>query len=94
MSDSPRVQPTPPRLDPRLVADGAAMSSLEEALEGESVLALDTESNSFHVYRERVCLIQLSTSSCDWVVDPLRVDPRPLGRLLARVPVVVLHGAD
>jgi ribonuclease D len=94
MADSPRVEPAPPRLAPRVVADGAAMSSLLEVLEGESAIALDTESNSFHVYRERVCLIQLSTPSGDWVVDPLVADPRPLGRVLASAPVVVLHGAD
>ena len=35
--------------------------ALIEALRPEPVLALDTESNSFHVYQERVCLLQLST---------------------------------
>jgi ribonuclease D len=34
-------------------------------------LAVDTESNSLHAYRERVCLIQFTTPSKDYVVDPL-----------------------
>ncbi|HUG35033.1 MAG TPA: HRDC domain-containing protein [Anaerolineales bacterium] len=34
-------------------------------------LAVDTESNSLHAYRERVCLIQFSTPRSDYVVDPL-----------------------
>jgi ribonuclease D len=65
-----------------------------EALRPEPVLALDSESNSFHVYRERVCLLQLSTRGQDWVVDPLAVDPRPLGALLTDGRELVLHGAD
>jgi len=57
-------------------------------------VALDTESNSFHVYRERVCLLQLSTHDQDWVVDPLAVDVQPLGALLCDGRETVLHGAD
>jgi ribonuclease D len=34
-------------------------------------IAVDTESNSLHAYRERVCLIQFSTQKSDYVVDPL-----------------------
>lgn len=34
-------------------------------------LAVDTESNSLHAYRERVCLIQFSTPQKDYVVDPV-----------------------
>jgi len=34
-------------------------------------IAVDTESNSLHAYRERVCLIQFSTHNKDYVVDPL-----------------------
>lgn len=34
-------------------------------------IAVDTESNSLHAYRERVCLIQFSMPKNDYVVDPL-----------------------
>ncbi len=80
--------------EPILVADPGALSRLVEALSAERVLALDTESNSFHVYRERICLLQLSTRDQDWVVDPLAVDVRPLGEVLCDGRDTVLHGAD
>ena len=37
-------------------------------------VAVDTESNSLHAYREQVCLIQFSTPKTDYVVDPLALD--------------------
>lgn len=37
-------------------------------------LAVDTESNSLHAYREQVCLIQFSTPTTDYVIDPLALD--------------------
>jgi len=79
--------------EPVLVAERVALEALLEAIAADPVVALDTESNSFHVYRERVCLLQLSTRGADWVVDPMAVDPGPLGPLLAGR-AVVLHGAD
>jgi ribonuclease D len=43
-------------------------------------LAVDTESNSLHAYREQVCLIQFTTPSKDYVIDPLALhDMRALG---------------
>jgi len=36
-------------------------------------IAVDTESNSLHAYRERVCLVQFSTPKKDYVVDPLAI---------------------
>ncbi len=84
---------TPGDLAPVLVADGGGLAALVEAVGREPAVGLDTESNSFHVYRERVCLLQLSTPQADWVVDPLAVDVRPLGPALAGREVV-LHGAD
>jgi ribonuclease D len=85
------MEPTPP---PELIADPDALARLVEALRPEPVIALDTESNSFHVYRERVCLIQLSTRHRDYVVDPLAVDVGPLGAVLTDGRETVLHGAD
>jgi ribonuclease D len=79
---------------PELVADPEALARLIEALRPEPVIALDTESNSFHVYRERVCLIQLSIGARDYVVDPLAVDVAPLGAVLTDGRETVLHGAD
>ena len=80
--------------EPILVAEPAALGRLIDALSAERVIALDTESNSFHVYREQVCLLQLSTRAQDWVVDPLSVDVRPLGLVLCDGRDTVLHGAD
>lgn len=40
-------------------------------LSAQSRIAVDTESNSLHAYRERVCLIQFSTTQKDYVIDPL-----------------------
>ncbi len=86
--------PEPPRLAPDLDSEPGAVAALAEGLSAEPAIALDTESNSFHVYRERVCLVQISTRAADYVLDPLATDVRPLGAVLARAPAVVLHGAD
>ena len=83
-----------PDLVPVLVEDADGIEALVERISAEPVVALDTESNSFHVYRERVCLIQISTRTSDWVVDALAVDPRRLEPILAGAPALVLHGAD
>jgi ribonuclease D len=79
---------------PTLVADAATLAELVARLRDEPVVAFDTESNSFHVYRERVCLLQVSTRTGDWVIDPLAVDPAPLGAVLCDGRETVLHGAD
>ena len=34
-------------------------------------VAVDTESNSLHAFREQVCLLQFSTSKTDYLLDPL-----------------------
>jgi ribonuclease D len=58
---------------PILVADTGSLDHLVQALASEPIVAVDTESNSLHAYRERVCLIQFSTSTADFIVDPIRV---------------------
>jgi ribonuclease D len=83
-----------PVFPPTVVADAPALRALVERLSAEPVVALDTESNSFHVYRERVCLLQISTRAADFVVDPLAVDPSPLAAVLCDGRETVLHGAD
>jgi ribonuclease D len=88
----------PPR-DPdrpiEYVADEAALTVLVDRLETVERVGVDTESNSFHAYHERVCLIQISTPEADWIVDPLAVDPLRLGPLFADTArEVVFHAAE
>ena len=33
-------------------------------------VSVDTESNSLHAYREQVCLVQFSTPTTDYILDP------------------------
>lgn len=58
---------------PLLVADAATLSTLVTDLATCTTVAVDTESNSLHAYRERVCLIQFSTATADYIVDPIRL---------------------
>jgi len=58
---------------PILVADEDSLGQLVRALASHPVVAVDTESNSLHAYRERVCLIQFSTLAADYIVDPIRL---------------------
>jgi ribonuclease D len=39
-------------------------------LSRQSRVAVDTESNSLHAYREQVCLIQFSSPEIDYILDP------------------------
>jgi ribonuclease D len=72
------------------------LRQLAAALSTEPLLAVDTESNSLHAYQERVCLVQLSTRTNDYIVDPLTIkDMRPLGLLLADPNIEkVFHAAE
>jgi ribonuclease D len=75
------ASPLPP---PVLVADEKSLTALVGHLEACPIVAVDTESNSMHAYRERVCVIQFSTPAADYVVDPIAVpDLGALAPLLA-----------
>lgn len=65
-------------------------------LRGEPLVAVDTEAASFHKYRDRIYLVQLSTPTRTLIIDPLPLgDLAPLGELLADPAVEkVFHDAD
>lgn len=69
---------------PILVADAPALSQLVADLATCTTVAVDTESNSLHAYRERVCLIQFTTATGDYIVDPIALpDLRALAPFFA-----------
>lgn len=62
----------------------------------QPIVAVDTESNSLHAYREQVCLIQFSTTETDYLVDPLALDDlSPLAPLFSDPRIEkVFHAAE
>lgn len=50
-----------------------ALEKLARILQQQAAISVDTESNSLFAYREQVCLIQFSTESADYLVDPLAI---------------------
>ncbi|MBL8616182.1 MAG: ribonuclease D [Deltaproteobacteria bacterium] len=79
-----------------MVEDAAALRALVDHLRNEPVIGIDTEADSFHHYREKLCLIQISDRERDYIIDPLLVDDlAPLGEVLGDANIVkVLHGGD
>src|SRR5689334_8150940 len=67
MMDDPLPAPT-------WVDTPAALRDMAETLSAQPCIAVDTEANSLHAYRERVCLIQFSIPGADYLVDPLALD--------------------
>ncbi|HUG53771.1 MAG TPA: HRDC domain-containing protein [Vicinamibacteria bacterium] len=80
----------------RWIRTTAELAEMCGSLAGRSAVAFDTESDSLHHHREKVCLVQVGVEEGGWLVDPLAArDLSPLGPLLADPSMVkVLHGAD
>jgi ribonuclease D len=90
MTDTDSLQP------PIWVDTQAGFRAMLAHLRGEPALAVDTESNSLYVYREQVCLVQISVPDADYLVDPLAMDDlSALAPLLADAEVLkVFHGGE
>jgi ribonuclease D len=73
-----------------------ALSEAVAAFRREPLIAADTEAASFHRYRDRIFLIQLSSPSHTAIIDPLAIaDLTPVGELLADPAVEkIFHDAD
>ncbi|MHB8629690.1 MAG: ribonuclease D [Aggregatilineales bacterium] len=81
--------------EPVFVTTTEHLRALAAGWQHAPLIALDTESNSLYAYRERICLVQLSTRQADYVIDPLTVDLEPLRALFANPAIEkVFHAAE
>jgi len=79
------------------VADAAALGRALECWHAAPALGVDTEANSFHAYRERLCLLQVSDGAEDWLVDPIALgdELRRIAPLFADAAVAkIFHAAE
>ncbi len=87
---------TPTISAPIMIASPEHLRSVAQVWEQVPLLAVDTESNSLFAYKERVCLIQVSTRETDWLIDPLIVtDLEPLRPIFSNPAIEkVFHAAE
>lgn len=77
-----------------MITTDAALAEFLPRLKAAPWVALDTEADSLHSYPEKLCLVQLSISERDVLVDPLAgINLRPLWEAL-RDRELLLHGGD
>jgi ribonuclease D len=78
-SMSPSVLPPPVWVD-----TPPGLEKLADRLVQVSRIAVDTESNSLHAFREQLCLVQFSIPQADFLVDPLVIkDLAPLAGIFS-----------
>lgn len=87
---------TDSKAPPVWVDSQQSLRSMVSDLASRTHIAVDTESNSLHAYRERVCLIQFSTPRHDYVVDPLALsDISPLAPIFRNPKIEkIFHAAE
>jgi ribonuclease D len=83
-----------------IIASARQLADLIRQIEAANRIALDTEADSLHSYREKLCLLQISVPASvidrcrDFILDPLTdLDLQPLRRAL-EAKEIVLHGSD
>jgi ribonuclease D len=79
-----------------LIETAAGLQALLARLRREPLLAVDTEAASFHRYRDRIYLLQVSSRTETAIVDPLAVGGlTPFAEVLADPAIeIVFHDAD
>jgi ribonuclease D len=77
-----------------LLANAGQIAEFLPLIERSDRVGADTEADSLHCYREKLCLLQISVPQGDFLVDPLAGnDLRSLTASLVEKEIV-LHGAD
>jgi len=81
-----------------VIASEQKLADLIRQIQPADRIAIDTEADSLHSYREKLCLVQISVPSaasvCDFIVDPLNnLDLEPLRHAL-EPREIILHAAD
>ncbi|MFT5469032.1 MAG: ribonuclease D [Verrucomicrobiales bacterium] len=85
-------------MNERFIDSSAGLDSLlkDLAATGATRCGIDTEADSLHSYREKLCLIQMICDDTLAIIDPLALDSSALQQLLEFIGEreIWMHGAD
>lgn len=77
-----------------MITSASQLAEFLPQIDSVDRVAIDTEADSLHCYREKLCLLQISVPKGDLLVDPLAdVDLKTLCAVLEKKEIV-LQGAD
>jgi ribonuclease D len=78
-----------------LISTPEQLADFTDRLDAHQVIGLDTEADSLHSYREKICLVQVCSPDGFFLVDPL-ADGLDLTEFYASLAphTIVIHGAD
>jgi ribonuclease D len=80
--------------NPSVIQEQEILEELTILLSESQWVAIDTEADSLHAYPEKLCLIQISISGQDLLLDPLaELDLKPFFTVL-KEHELIMHGAD
>ena len=84
------------RNDLQIIEDAETLRQCCATLSTQAVIAVDLEGASLHHYKEQICLMQLSDSTQDYIIDFLAIDDlTPIFEILQNPNILkVMHGAD
>ena len=79
-----------------IITDALRLAEVVALISRETEVAVDLEMDSLHHYQEKVCLIQISTRTESWLIDPLALkDLSPLAAPFGDPGILtVMHGSD
>ena len=78
-----------------MISTPEQLADFTSRLDTHKVIGLDTEADSLHSYREKICLVQVSSPDGCFLVDPL-ADGLDLSAFYASLSPhsIIIHGAD
>ena len=81
---------------PTVITTPVQLEDLVQTLARAGRFALDTESDSMYAYHYKICLIQISTETQDYIIDTLALRAlEPLGELVKRSDIeITMHAAE
>ena len=76
--------------DAIMVTDAESLAQAIGIWTAAGIIGVDTEANSFFAYHERLCLMQVSTDSQDWIIDPFALgdDMQMMSPLLSNPDII------
>ncbi len=80
----------------KVITKSYELKKIEAELENEGAIGIDLESDSMFHYREKVCLLQISTQTKNMLIDTIALkDLSPIKRIFANKDILkIFHGAD